>query len=683
MRGWSMFLLLLLPCLALAQKAELVDRIVAVVNKEVITNSELNAAIASAERQLRRQGTAVPPRAVLERQILERLVVDRAQLQKARDTGIRVDDVQLDRAVQRIAENNKMTLADFRSTLERDNVPFDAWRADLRDQILVSRLREREVEDKIQVNDSEIDLFLEELKANPERSEYNVSHILVRVPEGASPERIEEARARAQKALAEARESGDFARVAAAYSDAPDALEGGNLGWRAHERLPEIFSGALAKMKPGEVSAPAPQRHARAHRQRHGRLRRARQGELRRYRQRRARRRARLDLSGRHRPRFRARAAGAQAGRDLPAGEDAVRLSPHPGPRAPLLGRQPGAPPPRGAQGAARAEERGRLPGLAEAAPRPGLRGAAPGGAIAARPVIALTSGEPAGVGPELCVRLAAERFNARLVAIGDRSLLTGFPEIEHVPLVHPRVPGKLDPANSRYVLAVLERALAGCLSGEYHAMVTAPLQKSVINDAGIAFTGHTEFLAEKARADHVVMMLVGGGLRVALATTHLPLAEVPRAITPLLITKSLKVLDEDLRKRFRIAKPRILVAGLNPHSGESGHLGREDLEIIAPAVSQSRQEAIDAAGPIPADTLFVPERLKQADAVLAMYHDQGLPVLKYASFGRGVNVTLGLPFVRTSVDHGTALDLAGTGKADPGSLIEAVRLAIELASAA
>jgi 4-hydroxythreonine-4-phosphate dehydrogenase len=208
-------------------------------------------------------------------------------------------------------------------------------------------------------------------------------------------------------------------------------------------------------------------------------------------------------------------------------------------------------------------------------------------------------------------------------------------------------------------------------------------LQKSVINDAGIAFTGHTEFLAEKARADHVVMMLVGGGLRVALATTHLPLAEVPRAITPLLITKSLKVLDEDLRKRFRIAKPRILVAGLNPHSGESGHLGREDLEIIAPAVSQSRQEAIDAAGPIPADTLFVPERLKQADAVLAMYHDQGLPVLKYASFGRGVNVTLGLPFVRTSVDHGTALDLAGTGKADPGSLIEAVRLAIELASAA
>src|SRR5262245_9697968 len=251
-----LLLLLLLPSLAPAQGPVLVDRIVAVVNKEVITFSELNAAVASAERQLRRQGTASPPRAVLERQILERLVLDKAQLQKARDTGIRVDDLQLDRAVQRIAENNKMTLADFRSTLERDNVPFDAWRQDLRDQIVVQRLREREVEDKIQVNDSEVDLFLEELKANPERSEYNVSHILVRVPEQSSPERIEEARARAQKALAEARAGGDFARIAASYSDAPDALEGGNLGWRAHERLPELFAGVLANMKPGGASGP-------------------------------------------------------------------------------------------------------------------------------------------------------------------------------------------------------------------------------------------------------------------------------------------------------------------------------------------------------------------------------------------------------------------------------------------
>jgi 4-hydroxythreonine-4-phosphate dehydrogenase len=275
---------------------------------------------------------------------------------------------------------------------------------------------------------------------------------------------------------------------------------------------------------------------------------------------------------------------------------------------------------------------------------------------------------------------LAAERFAARLVAIGDRALLRGLPGVEHVPLARACVAGRLDPANSPYVLAVLERAVSGCLAGEYDAMVTAPVQKSVINDAGIAFTGHTEFLAEKARADHVVMMLVGGGLRVALATTHLPLSRVAAAITRDLVIKTLRVLDHDLRSRFRIARPRILVAGLNPHSGESGHLGTEDLGVIAPAIKES---GVNAIGPIPADTLFVPERLKQADAVLAMYHDQGLPVLKYASFGRGVNVTLGLPFVRTSVDHGTALDLAGTGKADPGSLIEAVKLAIELASPA
>jgi len=278
---------------------------------------------------------------------------------------------------------------------------------------------------------------------------------------------------------------------------------------------------------------------------------------------------------------------------------------------------------------------------------------------------------------------LAREALPARLVAIGDRGLLRGFPQVEHVPLARPAVPGRLDPANSRYVLATLERAIQGCMEGEYHAMVTAPVQKSVINDAGIAFTGHTEYLAERSGAGQVVMMLVGGGLRVALATTHLPLAKVPGAITREGLVGTLRIMDGDLRARFRIAKPRILVSGLNPHSGEAGHLGTEDQEVIAPAIALAVAAGIDAAGPIPADTLFVPERLKQADAVLAMYHDQGLPVLKYASFGRGVNVTLGLPFVRTSVDHGTALDLAGTGRADPGSLIEAVKLAIQLSSPA
>jgi 4-hydroxythreonine-4-phosphate dehydrogenase len=309
------------------------------------------------------------------------------------------------------------------------------------------------------------------------------------------------------------------------------------------------------------------------------------------------------------------------------------------------------------------------------------LRRAAPGGAIK-RPVIALTSGEPAGIGPELCERIAAEKFAARLVLIGDRSLFKSG-EVDHIPLRRPRVPGKLDTANSPYVLALLDRAIAGCLAGEFDAMVTAPVQKSVINDAGIAFTGHTEYLAEHAGVAHVVMMLVGGGLRVALATTHLALSAVPAAINTADLVKTLRVIHADLQKRFHIQRPRILVAGLNPHSGEGGHFGHEDADVIAPAIAEAKAAGIDASGPLPADTLFVPHRLKGADAVLAMYHDQGLPVLKYASFGEGVNVTLGLPFVRTSVDHGTALDVAGTGRADPGSLIEAVKLAIQLATPA
>jgi 4-hydroxythreonine-4-phosphate dehydrogenase len=297
--------------------------------------------------------------------------------------------------------------------------------------------------------------------------------------------------------------------------------------------------------------------------------------------------------------------------------------------------------------------------------------------------VIALTSGEPAGIGPELCVALSRERFAARLVAIGDRELLSGISDVEHIPVQHRVIPGKLDPANAGYVLRILDRAVRGCLEGEFDAMVTAPVQKSVINDAGVAFSGHTEYLAQRAGAAQVVMMLVGGGLRVALATTHLPLSAVPAAITRDGLLRTLVVLNEDLKTRFKIARPRILVAGLNPHSGEAGHLGREELEVIAPAIAAAAARGIDAAGPIPADTLFVPQRLEHADCALAMYHDQGLPVLKYASFGRGVNVTLGLPFVRTSVDHGTALDLAGSGRADPGSMIEALKLAVELASAA
>ncbi len=251
-------LLAVLLAAALAARAQAVspvDRIVAIVNKEVITASELNDAVSAAERQLRRRGTPPPERAVLERQMLERLILDKAQTQLARDSGIRVDELQLDRAVQRIADSNKLSLADFRAALERDGLPFDLFRQDVREQIVLTRLREREVDDKIQVSDSEIDLFLEAMKSAPaERAEYNLAHILVRVPEQASPERVEAARSRAEKALAEARSGADFAKLAASYSDAPEALQGGALGWRPHDRLPELFADALEKMNPGDLS---------------------------------------------------------------------------------------------------------------------------------------------------------------------------------------------------------------------------------------------------------------------------------------------------------------------------------------------------------------------------------------------------------------------------------------------
>ena len=321
-------------------------------------------------------------------------------------------------------------------------------------------------------------------------------------------------------------------------------------------------------------------------------------------------------------------------------------------------------------------------------------------------PLVAVTAGEPAGIGPDLCVMLAQLDLGARVVVVADRDVLAqrardlgtpvelvdysphpakpppGTLMVLHLPVAQAVIGGRLDPANSRYVLRTLEVACDGCLDGRFDAMATAPVNKGVINDAGIAFTGHTEFLAERTRTQRVVMMLVGGGMRVALATTHLALRDVPAAITRETVAETLRILHEDLRRRFGIDRPRVLVAGLNPHAGESGHLGREEIEVIGPVLEAARASGIDAVGPLPADTLFNPDKLAEADAVLAMYHDQGLPVLKHASFGSGVNVTLGLPIVRTSVDHGTALDLAGSGRAEVGSLIAAIELAAELARA-
>ncbi|MCC2973449.1 4-hydroxythreonine-4-phosphate dehydrogenase PdxA [Massilia sp. IC2-476] len=336
------------------------------------------------------------------------------------------------------------------------------------------------------------------------------------------------------------------------------------------------------------------------------------------------------------------------------------------------------------------------------------------------RPTLAVTVGEPAGIGPEISIRAAwALRESANCVLVGDAAFLAltaslidpsirlsalsiqalrngGLPHfgkdrlaVIDVPLAAHVVPGTLDAANGRAVLDTLDLAIEGAQAGWFDGIVTAPLQKSTINDAGVAFSGHTEYLAEKTNTPKVVMMLAGqpgGGqpyLRVALATTHLPLKDVPGALTPDNLAQVIDIIDADLKNKFGIAAPRILVTGLNPHAGENGYLGREEIEVITPVLEAARARGIDARGPYPADTLFQPKYLKDADCVLAMYHDQGLPTLKHATFGRGINVTLGLPIVRTSVDHGTALDLAarGLGVADCGSMEEAIRAAMQMSA--
>lgn len=318
---------------------------------------------------------------------------------------------------------------------------------------------------------------------------------------------------------------------------------------------------------------------------------------------------------------------------------------------------------------------------------------------------VVITPGEPAGIGPDLTVQLAQQSWPVELVVCASPALLqqramqlglpltlrpyqpgvTAEPQqagtltILPIETAAPVTPGELCVANSDYVLATLTRACDGCLDGEFAALITGPVHKGVINDAGIAFTGHTEFFADRAGGHRVVMMLATEELRVALATTHLPLKDVPAAVTRECLHEVITILHRDLQQKFAIAEPHIYVCGLNPHAGESGHMGREEIETITPALNELRQQGINLTGPLPADTLFQPKYLQYADAVLAMYHDQGLPVLKFQGFGRAVNITLGLPFIRTSVDHGTALELAGQGQAEPGSFITALNLAITM----
>lgn len=314
--------------------------------------------------------------------------------------------------------------------------------------------------------------------------------------------------------------------------------------------------------------------------------------------------------------------------------------------------------------------------------------------------ILALTPGEPAGIGPDLALQVAHQSRDRCLVLIGDAAMLQERARLLNIPFTYSEwrgrehavdgtyllpipgcgavTPGRLDVGNAAYVHRALNRAVEGCLRGEFDALVTGPVHKGVLNDAGIPFTGHTEFIGERCGVEPV-MMLVSPGLRVALATTHVPLAEVPRHVTRARLHATLTTIHLELKRKFGVVDPRISVCGLNPHAGESGHLGREEIDVIGPVVDELVAAGLRLRGPIPADTAFIPAQLRDVDAVLAMYHDQGLPVLKHHDFEQAVNVTLGLPFVRTSVDHGTALELAGTGRADPGSLFAALMLASEL----
>ena len=322
-------------------------------------------------------------------------------------------------------------------------------------------------------------------------------------------------------------------------------------------------------------------------------------------------------------------------------------------------------------------------------------------------PRIAITSGEPAGIGPDACVVLAQSDWPADIVVAADADLLAatadslglrltleryafsgastphraGSLKVMHIPTARPVIAGRPDAGNAAYVIEMLDRACDGCMNGEFAAMVTAPVQKSILMDAGYAFTGHTEYLAMRTRAAMPVMLLMSDQLRVALVTTHLALADVPRAVTRDRLRTTLRIVNMDMGRHFSLPRPRIAVLGLNPHAGESGHLGREEIDVIQPVIEELRAEGLDLQGPVPADTAFTPRFLETADVIVAMYHDQGLPVIKHAGFGHAVNVTLGLPILRTSVDHGTALSLARTGKADAGSLRAALSLAVDIAA--
>lgn len=687
---------------------QVVDKVAAVVNNGVVLESDVDGLMQSVKLNAAQARQQLPDDATLRHQIMERLIMDQIILQMGQKMGVKISDEQLDQAIANIAKQNNMTLDQMRSRLAYDGLNYNTYRNQIRKEMIISEVRNNEVRRRITILPQEVESLAQQVgNQNDASTELNLSHILIPLPENPTSDQVNEAESQARAIVDQARNGADFGKLAIAHSADQQALNGGQMGWGRIQELPGIFAQALSTAKKGDIVGPI-RSGVGFHILKVNDLR----GESKNI--------SVTEVHARHillKPSpimtdEQARVKLEQIAADIKSGKTTFAAA------AKEFSQDPGS-----------ANQGGDLgwatPDIFDPAFRDALTRLNKGQMSA--PVhssfgwhlielldtrnvdktqrVVITPGEPAGIGPDLVVQLAQREWPVELVVCADATLLTNRAAMLGLPLTlrpyspnspaqpqtagtltllpvalrAPVTAGQLAVENGHYVVETLARACDGCLNGEFAALITGPVHKGVINDAGIPFTGHTEFFEERSQAKKVVMMLATEELRVALATTHLPLRDIADAITPALLHEVIAILHHDLRTKFGIAEPRILVCGLNPHAGEGGHMGTEEIDTIIPVLNELRAQGMKLNGPLPADTLFQPKYLDNADAVLAMYHDQGLPVLKYQGFGRGVNITLGLPFIRTSVDHGTALELAGRGKADVGSFITALNLAIKM----
>eukprot|EP00903_Cladosiphon_okamuranus_P004496 g4494.t1 len=655
------------------------DKIVAVVDDDVVLASELDYRLQSIKQRFRENQAQLPPDAVLNEQILEILVLERLQLATAQRMGIQVSEEQINQTFAQVSASNGLSPEQMMSKMLQEGQSVGAIFRDLRQELTLQQVQQSLVNRRIFVSEAEIDNFLNSAEgkfwAAPT---YNLQHILIPLSSNANPDEVISAQTLADSIYEQLMNGADFGTLAVQFSSGPSALEGGQLGWRrAIEFQPEL----TAAIENSEVGNPVgPIRAAGGI---HIFLTNDIRGGAQEAMVQQTKTRHILLTPNTLRPEEETKQLVEELRQRVIDGEDFETLAKE------------------YSEDISNAMNGGDLdwvlPGMMVAPFEQAMNEATVG--VVSAPVetrfgwhiLLVEERRDVDMSNDIMRNqarnvLRSQRFEEEL-DLWQRELrndaFAGHLYVSPVALNKQVVPGKLDPGNASYVVDTLENATQGCLDGIFDAMVTAPVQKSIINDAGIPFSGHTEFLQEKAGVAKVVMMLASPSLRVALVTTHLPLRDVADALTADNLRQTLEILHQDLSSRFGIDNPHILVAGLNPHAGESGHLGTEEIEIMLPIIEECQNRGMSLQGPLPADTLFTEKYLNHADAVLAMYHDQGLPVLKSQGFGDSVNITLGLPFIRTSVDHGTALDLAGTGFADEQSLRTAIKMAQQMAASA